>query len=121
MANPTRICGFAILVLAAMWNTSQAETVNSTIQAPNGFPLCRVPVTKAYRIQPEFCPQQLVAVIQQNVQCGGSYGCCGPYGIPPIFVAGQNVVIRQSPEMHARIAKFLTDMGATIPPTVGTP
>jgi hypothetical protein len=117
VANTARICGFAILALAAMLNTLQAETAHWTKQAPNGFPLCRMPVTKTYRIQPEFCPQQIVALIQQYVPCCGSCDCCGPYGVPPVFAAGQNVIVRQSPEMHDRIAQFLTDAHAMVQPT----
>jgi hypothetical protein len=108
------------LILVAVTNGSQAETARWATQIPNGACLCQAPTTKAYQIRPPFCPQQIAALLRQSVPCG-SGGCCGPYGIPPVYVAGQNVLVRQSPEMHLRIAKMLDDMGLTVPPTVGTP
>jgi hypothetical protein len=120
MAITARICGFAILALTATFSTALAETARWTKQAPNGMMLCCVPVTKCYQIRPEYCPQQIVALIRQSVQEDGSCDCCGPYGVPPIFAAGNNIVIRHSAEMHVRIAKFLDDMGVSVPITVGT-
>ena len=114
----TRISVLTIVALTA-W-TAQANA--KQFQAgTTSFALCQAPVTKAYKIQPGFCPRQLVMLLPQGVPSDGSSDCCGPYGIPPIFASGNNVVIRQSPEMHVRITKFLRDMGALVPPTVGTP
>ena len=78
-------------------------------------PPCQLPTTKVYRINPGFCPQALVCLIPKAV--GPSCcGCeCGPYGIPPIYASGQNVLVRQTPEMHERITEFLTEMGALVP------
>jgi hypothetical protein len=74
---------------------------------------CAAPVTKSYRIKQGFCPQALVRMIPGAVGpdccCGGG---CGPYGIPPIYAAGQYVMVRQSLEMHERVKEFLTDLGA---------
>jgi hypothetical protein len=121
MPITARTCAFAILALTVTLSTALAETARWTKQAPNGMMLCRVPVTKCYQIRPEFCPQQIVALIRQSVPGDGSCDCCGPYGVPPIFAAGNNIVIRNSAEAHDRIAKFLNDMGVTAPITVGTP
>ena len=121
MASAARICGFAILVLTATVSTSLAETARWAKQAPNGMMLCRAPVTKCYQIRPEFCPQQIVTLVRQSVPGDGWCDCCGPYGVPPIFSAGHNIVVRNSAETHVRIAKFLDDMGVTVPATVGTP
>jgi hypothetical protein len=78
-------------------------------------PPCQLPVTKVYRIQPGFCPQTLVYMIPKAIGSGCS-GCdCGPYGIPPIYASGQNVLVRQTPEMQERITAFLTELGALVP------
>jgi hypothetical protein len=110
----------AILILAAAANGSQAATARGATGIQYGPCLCQAPTTKAYQIRPAFCPQQIAVMIRQGVPCG-SGECCGPYGIPPVYVAGNNVVVRQSPEVHLRIAKLLNDMGVTVQPTVGTP
>ena len=85
---------------------------------PNGagFEMCQVPLTKSYRVQPGFCPQQLVAMIRCGVTPDGSAECCGPHGIPPVYAAGNFVLVRQSAEGHARVAAFLTELGAYVPP-----
>jgi hypothetical protein len=73
-------------------------------------------VTKSYRIEPRFCPQQIVYMVPRFVSADGGCASCGPYGVPPIFSAGSYVVIRQTPEAHEQIARFLTDMGAYVAP-----
>ena len=118
VAKPAKSCCLAILVLFAAANGSQAET-GWAAQIQSGPCLCQVPITKAYRIRPGFCPQQIALMIRQGVPCG-SGECCGPYGIPPVYVAGNNVLVRQSPEMHLKTAKLLNEMGAIVPPTAGT-
>jgi hypothetical protein len=80
------------------------------------FEMCQVPVTKSYRVQPGFCPQQLVAMIRCSVTPDGSAECCGPHGIPPVYTAGNFVMVRQSAEGQARVAAFLTDLGAYVAP-----
>lgn len=74
--------------------------------------ICQAPLTKSYRIEPGFCPQQLVCLIPNCIP-GGS-DCCGPYGIPPIYAAGNYVLVRNSKENHELVAKFLTEMGAYV-------
>jgi hypothetical protein len=97
----------AAAVLAAGSVTSQAGCCPAVP--------CQIPVTKAYKIKPGFCPQALVCMIPGAVGPGCDCCDCGPYGIPPIFAAGQNVVVRQTPEMQERVAEFLTDLGAIEP------
>ncbi len=76
---------------------------------------CQLPVAKTYRIQPSFCPQELVVMIPQCVP-GGCSSECGPYGVPPIFASGNQLVIRQTPEVHERIVQYLTSLGAYLKP-----
>lgn len=91
-----------------------SETM-TTAAVETAAPPCQLPTTKVYRIQPGFCPQTLVYMIPQAIG-PGCCGCdCGPYGIPPIYAAGQNVLVRQRPEMHERITEFLTELGALVP------
>ena len=60
----------------------------------------------------------LVAAIPANVpMCTMACAPCGSYGTPPIYSAGNYVIVRQTAEAHQRIAKFLTDIGALVPPT----
>jgi hypothetical protein len=81
-------------------------------------PPCQSPVTKVYRIKPGFGPQTLVGMIPAAVG-PGCCGCdCGPYGIPPIYASGQNVLVRQTPEMQERVTEFLTELGALAPKKV---
>jgi hypothetical protein len=108
-----RICVLLILALGVFPVTALADLPDTESIGP-GFPLCQVPVTKAYKIQPPFCPTQIAAMIPAAVPADGCE-CCGPFGIPPVFAAGNSVVVRQSPEVHQRIAKFLTDLGAYKP------
>jgi hypothetical protein len=78
---------------------------------------CEMPLTKVYRIKPNFCPQALVYMIPGAV--GPSCCCgngCGPYGIPPIYASGQHVVVRQTPAMQERVKEFLTELGALVEP-----
>jgi hypothetical protein len=92
-----------------------AEVNYPTAAVETAGPPCQLPVTKAYRIQPGFCPQTLVYMIPKAVG-PGDCGCdCGPYGIPPIYASGQNVLVRQTPEMQERITAFLTELGALVP------
>ena len=99
---------------AAVATAAQEHITGETIVSEVGPP-CQIPVTKAYRIKPGFCPQSLVCMIPAAVG-PGCCGCdCGPYGIPPIYAAGQNVLVRQTPEMQERVAEFLTELGAWEP------
>lgn len=94
--------------------TAAHENITGETVAEAGPP-CQIPVTKVYRIKPGFCPQALVGMIPAAVG-PGCCGCdCGPYGIPPIYASGQNVLVRQTPEMQERVAEFLTELGAWQP------
>jgi hypothetical protein len=115
VTNIARIIGFVILAIAAVQGAAQAASADCCAQAETAALMCRMPLTKSYRIQPGFCPQQLVCMIPQCVPADGSSAGCGPYGVPPIYSAGNYVLVRQTPEVHARIAKFLTDVGALVP------
>ncbi len=77
---------------------------------------CQMPETRAYRINVGYCPQKLVCLIPKVVGPGGDTCECGPYGIPPIYAAGQNVMVRQTPKVHERITHFLMEMGALVIP-----
>jgi hypothetical protein len=107
--------GLAIAALGFVQSTAVAADYGYT--ASGGAETCQMPVTKAYHIKPNFCPQALVTMIPGAVGpscCGGG---CGPYGIPPIYAAGQNVMVRQTPDMQERVKEFLTDLGAlAVPP-----
>lgn len=72
-------------------------------------------MTRCYRIEPDFCPQQLAVLIPRWVP-DGTCATCGPYGVPPIYVSGSWLVIRQTREAHALIAEHLIAMGAMLPP-----
>lgn len=108
----------ALLALGVASTTSQAaDDDQTTLTANNGAAPCALPVTKIYRIKPTFCPSALVWMIPKAVGpdccCGAG---CGPYGIPPIYAAGQNVLVRQTPEMQERVKQFLTELGALVEP-----
>ncbi len=113
----------AVALASCGVNFAAAEEIRGTVDAPTYQtdyaetvgPPCQLPTTKIYRINPGFCPQALVGLIPTAV--GPSCcGCeCGPYGIPPIYASGQNVLVRQTPDMHERITEFLTEMGALVP------
>ncbi len=91
------------------------DIVVEALRVETAGPPCQLPTTKVYRIKPEYCPQALVYMIPQVVGPACS-GCnCGPYGIPPIYASGQNVLVRQTPEVQERITEFLTEMGALVP------
>jgi hypothetical protein len=77
-------------------------------------PLCQAPVTKSYHIKPGLCPAQIAAMIPNCVPAT-SGDCCGPYGIPAVFASGEWVVVRQTPDVHERINKYLADLGALAP------
>jgi hypothetical protein len=101
----------ALALMACGASAALADNVSSDAAGPP----CQLPVTKVYRIKPGYCPQALVAMIP-NAVGPGCCGCqCGPYGIPPIYAAGQNVLVRQTPEMQERITEFLTELGALVP------
>lgn len=108
-----RKCLFAILALVVVHDAAQADS--PCCQPCGPAALCKVPLTKSYRVQPGFCPQQLVAMIANCVPAGCA-DCCGPHGIPPIYVAGNYVLVRQTPEVHEQVARFLADLGAYVPP-----
>jgi len=113
---------FGLLALGTAWTLPAAEPVDAPAPTVNpqlaaAASECQLPYTKSYKIKPTFCPGKLVHLIPQAV---GDDGCCcgndcGPYGIPPIYAAGSYVLVRQTPAVHARIAEFLTDLGALVP------
>jgi len=106
----------AVVALAALAAGPSARAQEPAAAAPSIGPCCGLPVTKVYRIKPGFCPQALVYLIPKSVGAGPCCsGDCGPYGIPPIYAAGQNVLVRQTPEMQERVAEFLTELGAIEP------
>ena len=104
------------VAFAACTTTALAqEILVEATQPETAGPPCQLPTTKVYRIKPGYCPQTLVYMIPKAVG-PGCCGCnCGPYGIPPIYASGQNVLVRQTPEMHERITEFLTELGALVP------
>jgi hypothetical protein len=104
----------AIAALVTLPGTVQAGSSCGCQPGASSSTLCKVPVTKSYRMQPGFCPQQLAAMIPQAVS-GGCADCCGPQGIPPIYVSGNYVLVRQTPDVHEQVAKFLEEMGAYVP------
>ena len=106
------VAGMVLAILGWAAYDAAAAEIHSH---PDGVAMCRMPLTKSYRIQPGFCPRQLVAMIPQSVDADPPSPCCGPFGIPPIYSAGSYVLVRQSPEAHERIATFLTDLGAYVP------
>ncbi len=104
--------------LAANYDDGDYET-NPTVTTADtpGAESCQMPVTKAYQIKPNFCPQALVYMIPGAVGPDSCCGMgCGPYGIPPIYASGQNVMVRQTPAMQKRGKEFLTDLGALAEP-----
>ena len=108
----------AIAVLGAQTSEGAKYEYNEPVTTPDPAPeICEMPVTKAYRIKPNFCPRALVYMIPNAVgpDCCCGMGC-GPYGIPPIYAAGQNVLVRQTPAMQARVKEFLTELGALVEP-----
>jgi hypothetical protein len=106
------VCGVA--VASAAQHPAAENVAAAEIEAG---PPCQIPVTKVYRIKQGYCPQALVCMIPAAVG-PACCGCdCGPYGIPPIYASGQNVLVRQTPEMQERVAEFLTELGAWEPIT----
>ena len=114
MRKLPRTAALALLTLAlAPWTCRAACPCNTCVNCgPDG--LCRAPLTKSYRIEQGFCPQQIAAMIPQCVPAACA-DCCGPYGIPAVYAAGQYVLVRQTPEAHQRVAKYLAGLGAYIP------
>ena len=112
MTKIARIGVLTILTLA-VFHTSTPIAFADCYDCPGTA--IRVPLTKWYQIQPGFCPQQLVAMIQRCVPIEGCGPNCGPYGIPPIYVAGNSVLVRQMPEVQERVAAYLTELGAYVP------
>jgi hypothetical protein len=109
----------ALAVLAlGLARAAAATEYNPAPEAVAGdVETCEMPVTKVYRIKPNFCPQALVYLIPSAV--GPSCCCgagCGPYGVPPIYASGQNVLVRQTPAMQVRVKEFLTELGALVEP-----
>lgn len=108
----------AIVALGVTQSTAQAADYDDTVVTADAAPAtCQMPTTKVYRIKPNFCPMALVHMIPAAVgpDCCCGMGC-GPYGIPPIYASGQNVLVRQTPEMQERVKEFLTDLGALVEP-----
>ncbi len=101
----------ASAVALAAWGASPLVAAAASFESVAG---CQLPTTKVYRINPGFCPQALVYMIPKAVGPSCCCGGCGPYGIPPIYASGQNVIVRQTPEMQERVTEFLTDMGALV-------
>lgn len=112
MTKPARISVLTILMLA-LFHAGARIAPADCYDCP-GMAI-RVPLTKWYVIQPGYCPQQLVGMIQRCVPIEGCGPSCGPYGIPPIYVAGNSILVRQMPETQERVAKYLTELGAYIP------
>jgi hypothetical protein len=107
----------ALFAVTALASAAAAASLDCP---PTGMVLIRdLPVTRAYRIQPDFCPRQLVALIPQWFPGSGECSGCGPYGVPPIYASGSWVVIRQTRSTHEQIAHYLVELGAVMP-TKGT-
>lgn len=106
----------ALAALGVTHTAAQAARFDEEVATPEAPVPCQLPVTKSYRIKPGFCPQALVYMIPKAVGPSCCCGGCGPYGIPPIYAAGQNVMVRQTPEVQERVAEFLTDLGALVVP-----
>ena len=110
----------AIVALGAVQTTAEAADYlyNNAVATPDSAPeICQMPVTKAYPIKPNFCPTTLVQMIPNAVGPDGCCGMgCGPYGIPPIYASGQNVLVRQTPAMQQRVKEYLTSLGALVEP-----
>ena len=110
----------AIVALGAAQTTAEAADYVDNKLAATADPapeICQMPVTKVYRIKPNFCPTALVQMIPNAVGPDGCCGMgCGPYGIPPIYASGQNVLVRQTPAMQQRVKEYLTSLGALVEP-----
>ena len=104
-----------LTVLAVATNGPLACAKQEPIMSP--APVCQVPITKSYYIQRGFCPQYLAAAVPRCVPAGDPGVPCGSYGTPPIFSAGRYLMVRQSAENQALIARYLTSIGAYIAPT----
>ena len=114
MTRFARISAYAALAVVAV--QFAAQQANAEPCGPcSGFALCKAPLTKSYFIEQGYCPQQVAALIPQCVSSEGCVDCCGPYGIPAVYVAGSYVLVRQTPEAHERVAKFLADLGVYKP------
>lgn len=112
-------CGLIASSARAIDTVDGQYEYNPTVRTSDsgGVESCQMPVTKAYKIKPNFCPQALVYLIPSAVGPGCCCGNgCGPYGIPPIYAAGQNVMVRQTPDMQQRVKEFLTELGALATP-----
>jgi hypothetical protein len=83
-------------------------------------PLCEAPVTKSYKMQPGFCATTVACMIPNCVEPDGSCDCCAPYGIPPVYASGNYVLVRQTVEGQKRVAEFLTQLKAYVPPAAPT-
>ena len=115
MTKIARICVLTVLTLTGVQASTPLALADCDVCYDCPGTAIRVPLTKWYQIQPGYCPQQLVAMIQRCVPIEGCGPSCGPYGIPPIYVAGNSVLVRQMPEVQERVAKYLTELGAYIP------
>jgi hypothetical protein len=111
-----RISALTMLAFAGFYGTSTAAQPGIPKQNGTAFPMCQVPLTKGYTLEPGFCPPQVAAMIPQAVADDGDCGCCGPFGIAPIYTAGNSVMVRTTPDVHERVARFLIDLGAYVPP-----
>lgn len=124
MTRFARTSLFGLLAIGSAWTLRAAEPVEAPAPTVNpqlaaAASACQLPYTKSYQIKPTFCPAKLVALIPQAVGDDGEGCCCGddcgPYGIPPIYAVGSYVMVRQTPAVQARVAEFLTDLGALVP------
>jgi hypothetical protein len=109
-----RTSAIAILALTVVLQFSESASAGGCAPCGDGIDVRTALLTKSYRMQPGFCAQQVAALVP---------GClpapppgCGSYGIPPVYTAGNYVLVRHSPEGHELVAKFLADLGAYVPP-----
>ena len=109
MTYLTRILALALLVLGIV---EQAQAGCPT--CCNSVVMGQALVTRSYRVQPGFCAQQLVCMVASCVPAPGPG--CESYGIPPIYAAGNWVMVRHTPEGQEQVAKFLEELGAYKPP-----
>jgi hypothetical protein len=106
------VCILTILAVALGAGAVRAGQEDITVPRP----VCPPPITKSYYIQPGFCPQHLVVAVPRCVPAGDPGVPCGSYGVPPFYTAGRYLMVRQSAENHALIARYLTEMGAYVAP-----
>jgi len=109
-----RVGVLAILALGALGETVSAAP---PVYESFGFvaPLYRMPVTRGYQISADYSPVQVAALVAQFIPFETSCPMYGQFGIPPVYTAGQNVMVRALPEVHDRVAKYVTELGVRAP------